>query len=623
MKKYWFIIMLKYISIFIIILLFSAVNRVVTAQDITDSLQVYNLKDTIVVVADRYKQPLKNLTNTYQIIPGKIVEDIARHSALEMVDIVFPSAYLLQKMIIGYGVGSEGAGIIHMRGQGGKPNTGMLVLLNGHPDFMGIFGHPLPDVYGLDDVEQIEILAGPSSTVFGSQAMGGVINIKSGPDYSRLLKLSMTAGSYKTYNVGINFAKMFNKSGFFTTIRHKYTDGHIAKSSFKSYHFQTGWQYQINPHWQVSIQGRYVPYEFDDPARTSDPAALGIYGKINRGTGEVILENSTDFIQGSSQIYGNWGEHRFYDGFKSKDFAYGFSSYQNFSFNPNLNFAIGGDLIFYGGQARNDFALPGIVNDETHQFTSVGVYGLTIYNPYSSLSLKFGLRYQYNSKPLKGWAPTAGINVSLSKSLKLYANYQSGFRFPTLNELYLFPISNPNLEQELIQTIESGMWLYWDDLNSLRLTVFRNDVENIIQAPLPPPPIPYANSGQADQIGLETQLTQHVLKDFNLQISYSYLNPDLITAYNPRNQIKIFFNYSNRKFNASFFTRYVDHLYADNNEKSRLKDYTVSNLTLSYALSVWHINLKLLNIFNRKYDVKPGYMAPGFHFMAGFDYRLK
>ena len=613
-------IMFKKISFLMTLLLCFSVTREVNAQILTDSLQVYELKDTIVVIADRYKQPLKNLTNTYQIIPGEQIEQICLHSALEMVDMVFPSSYLLEKMVIGFGVGSEGGGTINMRGQGGKPNTGMLVLLNGHPDFMGIFGHPLPDVYGLDDVQEVEILAGPSSAVFGSQAMGGVINIKSGPDYTRLAKLSVSGGTYKTYNIGLNFAKMFNHNGFFATFRHKSTDGHIDKSAFKSFHLQAGWEYWINPEWRITLQGRYVPYEFDDPARISDPANLGIYAKIKRWTGELIIENSNESIQGSTQIYGNWGKHRFSDGFVSNDHAYGFSSYQNISLNPKLNFAIGGDLIYYGGQARNDFIAPGIVNDQAHQLTSTGVYGLVLYNPYSRLGLKVGLRYQHNSFPYNMWTPTAGLTYNLTRIVKLYANYQTGFRFPTLNELYLFPISNPNLKQEQIQTIESGMWLYWNKMNSLRLTVFRNDVENLIQAPPSMPPTPYENSGQAVQMGFEVWLAQRLLKDFDVQISYSYLDPDRLTVYNPKNQIKMFLNYSYDRFHLSFFSRYVDHLFSKPNSESRLKDYVVANLICSYHLYPLNINVKLLNIFDRAYEVQPGYPAPGFHFMAGFDY---
>ena len=184
------------------------------AQETTDDLQLYELQDTIVVVADRFKLPLKQLTYTYDVIPGEQVKHMSRHSALEMVDIIYPSAYILDNKILGYGVGREGAGIINIRGQGGKPNTGILVLLNGHPDFMGIFGHPLPDVYGMDDVDQVEVIAGPTSSVFGSQAMGGVINIKTAPDYDHMLNLSIIGGSHKTYNLGLSLARKFNNHGF-------------------------------------------------------------------------------------------------------------------------------------------------------------------------------------------------------------------------------------------------------------------------------------------------------------------------------------------------------------------------------------------------------------------------
>jgi iron complex outermembrane receptor protein len=612
----------KYRYIIYVIFFFCLVNQRIVAQPSNDSLQVYNLKDTIVVVADRFKHQLNNLPNTYQIIPGQQVESISRHSALELVDMVFPSSYMLEKMIIGYGVGVQGAGTINMRGQGGKPNTGMLVLLNGHPDFMGIFGHPLPDVYGLDDVQQVEILAGPSSSVFGSQAMGGIINIKSGPDYKRMAKVSMAAGSYKTYNIGVNFAKMIDNNGIFATIRHKHTDGHIDQSSFSSYHIQAGWQYQMNPNWQISVQGRYVPYEFDDPARTSDRADLGIYAKLKRGTGEIILENSGELIQGSTQIYGNWGHHRFYDGFESKDHSYGLSSYQYYNLYSNINFAVGGDLIFYGGRAENNYIPAGIVNDDKHELTTAGAYGLVMVNPFNNLNLKLGLRYQYNSLPLQQWAPVAGLNFSLSPLIKINVNYQSGFRFPTLNELYLFPISNPELKNELIESVEFGLGFHWSDLSSLRLTVYRNDVENIIQSPPPPPVIPYKNSGMAKQTGFETQLNHRPFPGLEVQFSYSYLDPDQLTSYNPRNQVKIFLNYFLGRFRSTLFGRYVDRLYAENNGESRLKDYALANLIFSYDLMSWEFHIKFLNLFDRSYFVQPEYPAPDFHFIAGFDYRL-
>ena len=176
----------------------------IIASESDDSLKVYDSQDTIVVVADRYQLPLKNLTYTHQVIPANIVSTYGTHSALELVDMSFPSAFTLDKKVIGYGVGPDGGGSVNIRGQGGKPNSGLLVLINGHPDIMGLFGHPLPDVYGIDEIDQVEILAGPTSTVFGSNAMGGVINIKTRPNYTKWFRFSAEGGSFNTYNLGLS-----------------------------------------------------------------------------------------------------------------------------------------------------------------------------------------------------------------------------------------------------------------------------------------------------------------------------------------------------------------------------------------------------------------------------------
>ena len=282
----------KSCSIFLLFLLiFSAID--VSAENLSDSLVTYESEDSIVVVANRYKASLKSIAYSYQIVNREQIQALGNHSALEMVDINFPSSFIMEKKVMGFGVGTDGSGQIYMRGLGGQPNTGVLVLLNGHPDFMGIFGHPLPDVYGTDDIQQVEILAGPASTVFGNHAMGGVVNMITEPNYNHLAKISMEGGTYNSFNLGLNISKKIGSQGLFLNLRRKKTDGHIDKTGFESTQLNAGWTMQLTPAFNLSIQARYMPYSFDDPARgNSDPADLGTYGKIERGTGEIILKNN-------------------------------------------------------------------------------------------------------------------------------------------------------------------------------------------------------------------------------------------------------------------------------------------------------------------------------------------
>ncbi len=587
----------------------------------------YDSADSIVVIANRYSVSLRNVAYGYRLIPAERINKLATHSALEMVDIEFPSAFIMEKKVIGYGVGPEGSGQVYMRGLGGQPNTGVLVLLNGHPDFMGIFGHPLPDVYGTDDVQQVEILSGAASTVFGSQAMGGVVNIVTQPDYSRFVRLSMMGGSFGTYNYGMNLAKQFGKNGFYLSARSQKTDGHIAQSGFEALRLQGGWSYQISPVWNLSLSGRWVPYSFDDPSRgQNDPAGLGTYAKIERGTGELKLDNHGKNWHGSTQLYANFGYHRFYDGFKSNDFGYGLSSYQFWNYSEQLQFAGGLDMLYYGGQAENPFAkLPWgapVVKEDKQEYKSFGAYLLGFYQPFSILQLKVGLRYQTLSSFSNNISPLAVITVQAMHDLSLYAAYKSGFRFPTMRELYLFPPANPELKEESVQTYEGGITYNWSKNNQLRVALYRNNVDNIIQLVPATPPNKFQNSGSAKQTGVESQLQLQPLRHWKVQLSYAYLNPDDITAYSPKHQIKYMIGGSWNAFSAIFYGKYVQNLYAANNYQQPLPDYFLLNAALNYSFKQFGLSLKFLNILDRSYLVSTGYSAPRFHILAGIDFEL-
>ena len=602
--------MIKFMPFFIIILMCVTVF----GQSLENE---YSLRDTVVVIADRYEISLKHETNTRTLFNQSIISNYSNHSALQVLDLFMPSSFVQEKKIMGYGVGSDGGGSIQLRGLGGKPNTGVLVLINGHPDFMGIFGHSLPDVYGMNDIESVEVLSGPSSTVFGSNAMGGVINLKLRNDYSRLLNVNFQVGSYGTYSMGLKFAKKLGETGFAFSYNKEGSQGHIDQTNFQSSQFNGHIEHKINNIWNLSTNFRYVPYSFDDPARTDDPNNFGTYGRIYRGMGDMILYNNGEVLKGSTQIYVNAGEHEFYDGFHSKDFSYGASVYQQYLLNSDLSLAMGGDLIQYGGKQ--------IDVSENYDFTTYGIYGLAMYSPLQNLNMKMGFRYQHHSLGIDNVSPTAGISYSPVYSLRFFANYQTGFRIPTIRDLYLLPVSNANLSEEKVNSIEAGLEYFISYNASLKLSFYRNDVEGIILPvynPVPPPPLKFQNSVDAIQKGFETTFNYAMNSFTNIQLSYSFLEPGELTAFNPKHQIKYLLSFRFDNFESSIYGKYIDQLFTDNFSRASVPDYFLLNINAAYNFKYFVLSLKMQNVLDKQYFYLPGYSAPGRYLIIGMNFSI-
>jgi iron complex outermembrane receptor protein len=286
--------------------------------------------------------------------------------------------------------------------------------------------------------------------------------------------------------------------------------------------------------------------------------------------------------------------------------------------------------LYYGGKAHNDFAiLPNgrpIVNPEAHHLSSVGLYAMAFYSPLPQINVKAGVRYQYNSLPVNHVSPFVGLSYYTSSHFQFYANYQTGFRTPTLMELYLFPSANPNLEEESTQSAELGAIYQPNASSRFRLTVFKNRADNLIQTvanPTPPPPVFFQNGPNSTPWGIEASARYQVLREVGLQISYGYLNPDLLTAYNPKQQIKYALFLQKPHFYFTLYGKYVGGLYARNNEQNPLPDYNVVNAQIGLHARNMEMYVRFLNILDRQYLSRPNYPAPGRQARIGIRWGLR
>ena len=97
-----------------------------------------------------------------------------RSSALPTLTERVPGLFTTSRGVLGYGV-NMGAGSLKVRGIGGMAS--LLVRIDGQPQYAGLMGHPIADAYQTMMTERVEMIQGPASMMYGSGAMGGVLNI--------------------------------------------------------------------------------------------------------------------------------------------------------------------------------------------------------------------------------------------------------------------------------------------------------------------------------------------------------------------------------------------------------------------------------------------------------------
>ncbi len=122
---------------------------------------------------------------------------------------------------------------------------------------MGLMGHPIADAYQSMLAERVEVLRGPASVLYGSNAMGGVINIVTRKQQEEGVKNNMQVG-YGSYNtLQTEFSNRVKKGRFSSIVTGSYnrTDGHRSDMEFEQYGGYAKLGYDLSTFWKV--WGRY------------------------------------------------------------------------------------------------------------------------------------------------------------------------------------------------------------------------------------------------------------------------------------------------------------------------------------------------------------------------------
>ena len=138
-----------------------------------------SLNDTIPLHEVQFIQPGKTNIELIPLNSMRITaEQISRSTETSLLPVLVnkvPGLFVTERGMAGYGVSGGSAGTVNIRGvgQGNK----VLFMINGLPNWAGIYGHSLADTYTTTEVDHLEVVRGPSSLLYGSNAMGGSVNI--------------------------------------------------------------------------------------------------------------------------------------------------------------------------------------------------------------------------------------------------------------------------------------------------------------------------------------------------------------------------------------------------------------------------------------------------------------
>ena len=591
----------------------------------------------VVVSANKVQVNRSSVPLTISTISREQIETSSESALLPVLSERVPGLFVTEKGVTGFGVSTGSAGTVNIRGvgQGNK----VLMLFDGQPQWAGVFGHSLPDTYVASDIERVEVIRGPGSLMYGSNAMGGVVNMitRRHNREGRLTQARVMFGSYNTqkYMVGNGY----NKGAFssFLSVNHDRSDGHRPNSKFDITNGFANLGYRIGEHYRATGNISLAKYNTEDPGAISSPL-LDHDMHILRGTTSLAVESNYGKHSGALRLFYNWGHHKINDGhavgaaprsylFYSDDHNTGVQLYQSFRLVEGNTFTAGVDYKNWGGYARNDSVSGATGEIVRKSVDEVAGYAIMQQDLFSILSLNAGVRYEHSSAYGGEWVPQAGFALRPFEGNTVKGSFSKGYRSPTLRELYIsylpYSQANPDLKPESMLNYELsfGQRLMEDRL-FFELTFFYiegKDMISVVNRKM-------SNIGRFYNKGMEVEAGYQLMKDLRIDMNYSYLHTNKATIAAPGHKLYVGATYQPGRFAFNLSAQSIFDLYTNvgsTPEDNRKEDYTVLNARASYRFGSENKGLKLFvkgeNLTATRYSINDGYPMPKAVFMGGID----
>lgn len=543
-----------------------------------------------------------------------------------------PGFFITSRGVSGYGVSGGSAGAISLRGFGAASGR-VAILIDGHPQFESIYGHPVPDEYLAGNASRVEVSRGAASVLYGSGAMGGAINILTRKPVKdgNLLSFKAMGGSYGSVRGSLYDAYKSGRFSASASLNYDRTDGHRDRSAFNSIGGMATAGYQLSDYWKTSARFSYTDATAMNPGTVSAPM-LDADAHIMRGMAGVSLDNESDRTSGSIDLFYNWGNHVINDGhlvskpaqeylFHGTDYTAGVTAYQTVSFWKGNRLTAGVDWMQYGGHAyRNPVTEIYADHRKLHEEAAY----LFDNQELGAFDLSAGLRIDHHSLCGTQLIPHAGISWRPTKLSYAKATVSKGFRVPNMRELYMYMVANESLKPEDAWSYDLTLGHHFlNGALDVEASAFYTTGANIIAVAVVDGKRQNHNVGEFANKGVELSANWKACKALSFNANYSWL--DMSTIYTGAPAHKAWFGavWTPGRFSVNLGAMAISGLYLTTGEGAKTSEYVDARLRVSYGLTD---KIRLFahgfNLLNRHFETMDGFPEPGVTVLGGFSLDL-